>query len=125
MAPLAPPRPASPPPKPKPPAPRLSRFLVQYRLLGLKSRVQVVALTFSHLKAGAGLDLRCVRRCSASEHLTAATDGTASSGALIGSWFQRGAVVAAREHRPGWVASWARIAVVGLPRGVRITHGSG
>jgi parallel beta-helix repeat protein len=122
--PVVAPRPASPPAR-KPSPQRLARFLVQYRLLGLSRRVQVVALTFSHLKAGAAVDVRCLRGCSANEHLTAGPDGTASSNALIGSWLRRGAVVAVREHRRGWVAAWARVRVVGLPHGVRITHGSG
>jgi hypothetical protein len=109
----------------KPPPRRLRRFLVQYRLLGLKRRVQVVSLTFSGLVPGASVTLRCVRRCSAQETLTAGRDGTASTGALIGLWLRRGAVVSVREHRSGWVASSARITVVGVPRGVRIEHGSG
>jgi parallel beta helix pectate lyase-like protein len=119
-----PPR-AAPPPVRRPASPRLARFLVQYRLLGLSRRVQVIALTFSRLKAGAAVDVRCVRGCNARERLTAGPDGTASSGALIGGWLQRGAVVAVREHRAGWVAAWARITVLGSPRGVRITHGAG
>jgi Right handed beta helix region len=127
---LVPPRPAAPskpaarqaPARKRAPK-RLGRFLVQYRLLGLKSRVQIVALTFSGLKAGATVDVRCVRGCSASEHLTAGPDGTASSGTLIGAWLARGAVVSVREHRAGWVAATARIRVVGLPRGVRVSHG--
>jgi hypothetical protein len=122
---------ASPKPKPKPvvarrpQAKRLARFLVQYRLLGLKARVQVVSLTFSGLKEGASVELRCDRGCSAHERLFVGPDGTASSGALIGAWLRRGAVIAVREHRAGWVASSARITVVGLPNGVRIAHGSG
>jgi parallel beta-helix repeat protein len=124
--PRAAPRPARKAAPPRKPAPRrLARFLVQYRLLGLSRRIQVVALTFSHLKPGAVVDVRCVRGCRAREHVTAGPDGTASSGALIGGWLQRGTVVAVREHRPGWVAAWARITVVGLPRGVRIAHGAG
>jgi hypothetical protein len=123
---LAPARPAaSPKPARKPQRKRLARFLVQYRLLGLKSRVQIVALTFSGLKAGATVDLRCARGCRTSEHLTAGPDGTASSSTLIGAWLARGAVVSVREHRPGWLAASARIVVVGLPRGVRISHGPG
>jgi len=112
-------------PAPRRPAPRrLGRFLVQYRLLGLKGRVQVVSLTFSGLKEGASVQLRCVRGCSAHEHLVVGSDGSASSGALIGAWLRRGAVIAVREQRAGWVASSARITVVGLPNGVRVAHGS-
>lgn len=111
-------------PKPKPVRQRLGRFIVQYRLLGLKERVQVVGLTFAHLRPGASVDLSCVRRCSASERLTALPDGTASSGALLGVWLPRGAVLAVREHRPGWIGASARITVVGLPRGVLVAHGS-
>jgi hypothetical protein len=127
-APLVPARPAaSPKParKPAPPRKRLARFLVQYRLLGLRNRVQIVALTFSGLKTGATVDVRCSRGCRANERLTAAPDGTASSSTLIGAWLARGAVVSVREHRPGWVAATAQIVVVGLPSGVRISHGSG
>jgi Right handed beta helix region len=122
---------AQPKPKPKPePEPkrephRLGRFLVQYRLLGLRRRVQVVGLTFAHLKPGASVDVRCVRGCAARERLLAESDGTASSGALLGIWLPRGAVLAVREHRPGWIAASARITVVGLPRGIRVVHGSG
>ena len=131
-APLVAPRPVAAPhavrkaaPARRPALKRFPRFLVQYRLLGLKSRVQIVGLTFSGLKAGATLDVRCVRGCRATEHLTVGPDGTASSGTLIGAWLARGAVVTIRERRPGWMSVWARITVVGLPRGVRITHGSG
>jgi parallel beta-helix repeat protein len=124
-----PPAAAKPAPRAAParkPVPRpLKRFLVQYRLLGLRSRVQVVSLTFSGLKPGSALDVRCVRGCRASEHLTARPDGTASSGTLVGAWLPRGAVVSVREHRAGWIAASARIVVVGLPGGVRIAHGSG
>ena len=104
---------------------RLGRFLVQYRLLGLRKRVQVVSLTFTGLKRGASLELRCVRGCAAHETLTPGPDGIASSSALVGVWLRRGAVVSVRQHRRGWIASAARITVVGLPRGVRIAHGSG
>ena len=110
---------------PKPPPRRLRRFVVEYRLLGLKSRVQVVSLTLTGLKPGSTVDIRCVRRCSARERLTAGAGGTASSGALLGAWLPRGAVVTVREHRRGWVAAAARVTVVGLPRGVRIAHRSG
>jgi hypothetical protein len=118
------PKPA-PRPKPKPVPHRLGRFIVQYRLLGLSGRVQVVGLTFAHLKPGASVDVHCVRRCSARERLTAATDGTASSGALLGMWLPRGAVLAVREQRPGWIPAFARITVVGLPRGIRVAHSAG
>jgi hypothetical protein len=118
------PRPA-PKPKPKPVPHRLGRFIVEYRLLGLKGRVQVVGLTFTRLKPGAAVDVRCVRGCSAREQLIAAPDGTAASGALMGMWLPRGTVLGVREHRPGWIAASARITVVGLPRGVRVVHGSG
>jgi hypothetical protein len=116
------PRPAR---KPAPAPKRLKRFLVQYRLLGLRSRVQVVSLTFSGLRPGSTVDIRCVRGCRAAEHLTAGPDGTASSGTLVGAWLPRRAVVSVREHQSGWVAATARIVVVGLPGGVHIAHGSG
>jgi hypothetical protein len=120
------PRPAAPRPHKRPPAPqRLGRFLVQYRLLGLRGRVQVVGLTFMRLKPGSSVELRCLRRCSARERLSAASDGTASSSALLGTWLPRGAVVAVSEHRKGWIPASARITVVGLPRGVRVAHGAG
>jgi hypothetical protein len=118
------PRPAA-RPHPAPAAHRLGRFLVQYRLLGLKGRVQVVGLTFLRLKPGSSVDVRCVRRCSARERLPVASDGTASSGALLGRWLPRGAVVAVSEHRKGWIPASARITIVGLPRGVRVAHGAG
>jgi hypothetical protein len=127
-APLVAARPAvsSKPAAARKPAPkRLRRFLVQYRLLGLRNRVQIVALTFSGLKAGATVDVRCLRGCTAREHLAAAPDGTASSNTLIGSWLARGAVVSVWERRAGWLSASARIVVVGLPNGVRVSHGSG
>jgi Right handed beta helix region len=112
--------------KPRRPAPhRLGRFLVQYRLLVLKGRVQVVGLTFLRLRPGSSVDVRCVRGCSARERLTVASDGTASSGALLGTWLRRGTVVSIREHRAGWTPASARVTVVGLPRGVRVVHGTG
>jgi hypothetical protein len=114
-----------PTPKPKPAPHRLGRFLVQYRLLGLKGRVQVVGLTFLRLKPGSWVDVRCVRRCSARERLSVASDGTASSSALLGTWLPRGTIVAVREHRKGWIPASARITVVGLPRGVRVAHRAG
>jgi hypothetical protein len=124
--------PAASKPRPAParrahkPAPhRLGRFLVQYRLLGLKGRVQVVGLTFLRLRPGASVEIRCMRRCSARERLSVASDGTASSSALLGTWLPRGAVVSVSEHRKGWVPASARITVVGLPRGVRVAHGAG
>src|SRR5204863_2296624 len=110
-APLVAARPAA-SPKPvarrTPPPKRLTRFLVQYRLLGLKGRVQIVSLAFSGLKEGASVELRCVRRCSAHERLVVGPDGTASSGALVGAWLPRGAVIAVREHRVGWIPTSAR-----------------
>jgi len=119
------PKPVARPRKPAPSPHRLGRFLVQYRLLSLKGRVQVVGLTFLRLKPGSSVDVHCVRRCSARERLTVASDGTASSGALLGTWLPRGAVVAVSEHRKGWIPASARITVVGLPRGVRVAHGAG
>jgi hypothetical protein len=128
-----PPRPAAKPtpvakpeprakPRPRPAAPvRLSQFTVHYMLRALAGRVQVVSLTFTGLAPGASLDLRCSRSCSLSEHLVADPNGTATSGALLGRWLPRGAVVLVTERR-GRGRTTATVTVTGLPAGVRVTH---
>jgi parallel beta-helix repeat protein len=111
--------------QPKPAAHTLPRFLVRYTLNALPARVQVVSLTFTGLKPGAGVQVRCVSRCSASERLTADPSGNAFSVVLNGRWLPRGAVVDVVERKSGWRSVFARIRVTGLPRGVAIVHGSG
>jgi hypothetical protein len=119
------PRPVSKPkprPKPRPEPRRLDRFRVHYTLRALPKSVQVVSLTFTGLAPGASLDLRCRRGCSVSEHLVADPNGTATSAALLGRWFSRGAVLVALERR-GRATATTTITVTGLPTGVRIAHG--
>jgi hypothetical protein len=122
-APAAKPKP-KPKPRPKPrPEPRpLDRFIVHYTLRALPKRVQVVSLTFTGLARGATLDLRCRSGCSFSEHLVADPNGTATSAALLGRWFSRGAVLVATERR-GHATATTTITVTGLPNGVRVAHG--
>jgi parallel beta-helix repeat protein len=104
------------------PLPVMPGFRVHYRLLGFPSRVQVVALSFSRLVPGARVALRCVRGCTAREAVTAVGGGGASARALRGRWLGRGAALEVRATAPGWRGAFARVTVVGAPRGVRIRH---
>lgn len=102
--------------------PVMPDFRVHYRLLGLPSRVRVVSLTFSRLVPGARVAVRCARGCSAREARAAGSSGRAASGSLRGRWLRRGSVLEVRVTAGGWYGAFARVRVVGAPRGVRIGH---
>jgi copper-binding protein NosD len=102
--------------------PVMPDFRVHYRLLGFPSRVQVVSLSFTRLVPGARVAVRCVRGCSAREARTAGGSGRAASGSLQRRWLARGSVLEVRATADGWNGAFARVTVVGAPRGVRIRH---
>jgi hypothetical protein len=104
------------------PYPVLGRFVVSYRLRALPARVEVVRLGFDKLAPGSSVDLNCSKGCRLSEHLVVGGSGTATSRRLRGRWLRRGAQVDVRARRGGWVGSFARITVTGLPRGVSVSH---
>jgi hypothetical protein len=103
------------------PWPRLQKFIVHYTLHALKKRVEVDRMALTGLADGTVIDVRCVRGCTGFERVYA-SHGQAETAMLIGQWLQRGAVVEFRERRSGWIGSYARVRVTGLPRGVRISH---
>jgi parallel beta helix pectate lyase-like protein len=102
--------------------PVMPDFRVHYRLLGFPGRVRVVALSFTRLVPGARVAVRCARGCSEREARTAGGSGRAASGSLRGRWLGRGSVLEVRATAPGWLGAFARVTVVGAPRGVRIRH---
>ena len=104
------------------PNPVMPRFVVHYRLLGLPRRVKVVRLTVARVPPGTSLAVRCVRGCRASARAVAGADGRASLDGLRGRWLARGAVVEIRAARGGWAWQDANMRVVGVPRGVAISH---
>jgi hypothetical protein len=81
-----------------------------------------VRLGFDKLVPGSSVDLNCSKGCRLSEHLVVGGSGTATSRRLRGRWLRRGAQVDVRARRGGWVGSFARITVTGLPRGVSVSH---
>jgi parallel beta-helix repeat protein len=102
--------------------PVMPDFRVHYRLLGFPGRVQVVSLSFTRLVPGARISVRCARGCSAREARTAGASGRAASRSLRGRWLDRGSVLEVRATAEGWHGAFARVLVVGAPRGVRISH---
>jgi hypothetical protein len=101
--------------------PALQQFRVAYRLRALPRRVQLVQLTLTGVTPGASVSLRCRSGCAASWH------GTARSSSLVlpvlrGAWLARGAVLEVRARRYGFVGSYARLVVTGLPNGVHVEH---
>ena len=100
----------------------LPRFLVQYRLLALPDKVRVVNLGAVRLAPGSRVELHCVRGCGAVERRRASASGTVRTTRLRGRWLNRGALLEVRASRPGWVGHSVRVAVTGLPSGVRISH---
>lgn len=102
--------------------PVMPDFRVHYRLLGFPSRVQVVALSFTRLVPGARVSLRCARGCSAHEAVGAPASGRTASASLRGRWLARGSVLEVRATADGWRGAFARVTVVGAPRGVVISH---
>jgi parallel beta-helix repeat protein len=102
--------------------PVMPDFRVHYRLLGYPSRVRVVSLSFTRLVPGARVAVRCARGCAAREASIVGGAGRSASGSLRGRWLGRGAVLEVRSTAPGWHGAFARVTVVGAPRGVRISH---
>ncbi|HEV8686722.1 MAG TPA: right-handed parallel beta-helix repeat-containing protein [Gaiellaceae bacterium] len=102
--------------------PVMPDFRIHYRLLGFPSRVQVVSLSFTRLVPGARVAVRCARGCSAREAQIVEGSGRAANGSLRGRWLARGTVLEVRSTAEGWLGAFARVTVVGAPRGVRITH---
>jgi hypothetical protein len=102
--------------------PVMPDFRVHYRLLGFPGRVRVVALSFTRLVPGARVAVRCARGCSAHEARTVGAAGRAASGSLRGRWLGRGAVLEVVSTAIGWHGAFARVTVVGAPRGVSIAH---
>ena len=89
----------------------------------LRTRVQIVTLELVHVAPGAQAEVRCRSGCSIRESLTAGADGRAASSELPGLWLRRGAILEARARRAGAVGAFARIDVLGLPRGIAVRHG--
>ncbi len=104
------------------PWPKISRFVVHYAVRALPARVEVVSLRVTGLRRGTPVELRCRRGCSVVENAVVGADGAVSSAQLPGFWLPRGAVVEVRARRAGWVGSYARVRVTGLPHGVSISH---
>ncbi len=100
---------------------RLPRFQVAYRLRALPRRVQIVGLTLTGVARDARVEVRCVRGCRASWRGRARTSNLGLP-VLRGAWLARGAVVEMRARKPYRAGHYARVTVVGLPRGVRIAH---
>jgi hypothetical protein len=100
---------------------RLPRFQVAYRLRALPRRVQIVGLTLTGVAPGARVDVRCVRGCRASWRGRAGSSNVGLP-VLRGAWLARGAVLEVRARKPYRAGHYARVTVVGLPRGVRIAH---
>lgn len=94
------------------PYPVVPRFVVRYRLLGLEGSVKIVRLRLAQVDRRASVTVRCLRGC----HVDRLTS-------LDGRWLPRGSLIEVRAQRPGWVGHYARIAVTGLPSGIRIGHG--
>jgi hypothetical protein len=103
------------------PWPRLQKFIVHYTLHALKQRVEVDRIALTGLADGTVIDMRCAHGCAGSERIYA-SHGEAETAMLIGQWLQRGAVVEFRERRSGFIGSYARVRVTGLPHGVSISH---
>jgi hypothetical protein len=104
------------------PWPKLQRFLVNWTVRALRARVQVVTLRAVRATPGVRIEFRCRRGCSTVERTTANRRGNASSVQLGGRWLPRGSVVEVRARRSGWIGSFARLRVLGLPRGIAIEH---
>jgi Right handed beta helix region len=102
--------------------PKLARFTVHYAVRALPMRVQVVRLRMTGLRQGSPVEVRCHSGCRLRESLRVGKNGTVSSVRMPGLWLRRGAVLEVRERRSGWVGSFARVVVTGLPRGVAIDH---
>jgi Right handed beta helix region len=89
----------------------LRKFVVRYRLLGLPGSVKIVGLGLMHVAHGARVTVRCVRGCHATR-----------LAALRGRWLARGTVIEVRARRSGWIGHYAKVTVVGAPKGVRVDH---
>ena len=100
---------------------RLPGFRVAYQVRALPQRVQVVGLTLRGVSRGARVDVRCVRGCKAG-WWGRARSTTFELPLLRGAWLARGAVIEVRARKPYRAGHYARITVVGLPGGVRVTH---
>ena len=89
----------------------LRKFVVRYRLLGLPRSVKIVRLDLMHVAHEAHVSVRCVRGCRATR-----------LAALRGRWLARGTVIEVRARRHGWVGHYAKITILGAPKGIRIDH---
>jgi hypothetical protein len=89
----------------------LRRFVVRYRLLGLPGSVKIVRLDLMHVAHEAHVSVRCARGCRATR-----------LAALRGRWLARGTVIEVRARRHGWVGHYAKITVLGAPKGIRVDH---
>lgn len=102
--------------------PRVPVFRVTYHVRALAKRVQIVSLGLSGLLPGARLSASCVSGCSASWQATA--KGTTATIAMLGGrWLSVGATIEVRATAPLRGGATARIRVVGLPKGLAISHG--
>ena len=101
--------------------PALPRFRVAYRLRALPKRVQVMSLTLDAVTPGSSISVRCRIGCSARWYGTTHSSSVALP-VLRGAWLARGAVLEVRAQRYGFVGSYARLVVTGLPRGVHVGH---
>jgi parallel beta-helix repeat protein len=104
------------------PFPVMAPFVVHYRLRALGGSVQVVRLSLTRVLPHARVEVECVRGCRIVERHVAADSGKTATTRLRGRWLPRGAVVAIRVRKFGWAGAFARVRVIGLPRGVRIGH---
>jgi hypothetical protein len=104
------------------PFPKVARFLVHWTVRALSGRVQIVNLFLWRLRPGGSASLRCVRGCSLRETVYANRAGSGRSLQLTGQWLPRGALLEVRARAPGAVGHYARIHVLGLPRGIAVSH---
>jgi hypothetical protein len=101
--------------------PALQQFRVAYRLRALPKRVQVMSLTLNAVTPGSSISVRCRIGCAAHWHGTTRSSSIALP-VLRGAWLARGAVLEVRAQRYGFVGSYARLLVTGLPRGLHVGH---
>lgn len=99
----------------------LPKFVVEYSLLGLPTKVRMDVLTVDGVSAGDSVAAVCTRLCSGS-FKTIAKGSTVTLGIVKHKWVKVGATIDVRVTRPGYAGAWARITVTGVPHGVSIVH---
>jgi hypothetical protein len=80
-----------------------------------------MSLTLNAVTPGSSISVRCRIGCAAHWHGTTRSSSIALP-VLRGAWLARGAVLEVRAQRYGFVGSYARLLVTGLPRGLHVGH---